>query len=211
MHSAVRSKTCRKLASCRASETSRRSAAARAGPGRAHPRRFGFAVRRKCFAPRKFEADAMRERKEFHVVPVESVSADREPQSTLPVTPQQREVWVESQMGDDASCAYNQCFVLHLRGPLSLASMQSALDQVIARHAALRTSFDKSGDKQRILPVARRHHHFRGSGARSTWRSSKLHSSASSIANRPKRSTSRPIRYCGRKCSAFPQTFIASS
>ncbi len=94
----------------------------------------------------------MRERKEFHVVPVESVSADREPQSTLPVTPQQREVWVESQMGDDASCAYNQCFVLHLRGPLSLASMQSALDQVIARHAALRTSFDKSGDKQRILP-----------------------------------------------------------
>ncbi|CEJ85457.1 Amino acid adenylation domain protein [Hyphomicrobium sp. GJ21] len=94
----------------------------------------------------------MRERKEFHVVPVESVSANREPQSTLPVTPQQREVWVESQMGDDASCAYNQCFVLHLRGPLSLASMQSALDQVIARHAALRTSFDKSGDKQRILP-----------------------------------------------------------
>src|SRR5262245_50893037 len=49
---------------------------------------------------------------------------------TLPLTPQQSEVWVESQMGDGASCAFNQCFVLHLKGPLSIASMQNALDQV---------------------------------------------------------------------------------
>src|SRR5262245_49386047 len=40
----------------------------------------------------------------------------------LPVTTQQVEVWIESQMGREASCAYNQCFVLHLRGPLSTAS-----------------------------------------------------------------------------------------
>src|SRR4051812_5982 len=37
----------------------------------------------------------------------------------LPLTVQQSEVWVESQMGREASCAFNQCFVLHLKGPLS--------------------------------------------------------------------------------------------
>jgi len=71
---------------------------------------------------------------------------------TLPITPQQSEVWVESQMGPEASCAFNQCFVLHLKGPLSLASMQNALDQVVGQHAALRTCFDKEGREQRIVP-----------------------------------------------------------
>ena len=70
---------------------------------------------------------------------------------TLPLTPQQSEVWVKSQMGPEASCAFNQCFVLHLRGPLSVASMQNALDQVVSRHAALRACFDKDGTCQRIL------------------------------------------------------------
>jgi len=69
----------------------------------------------------------------------------------LPLTPQQSEVWVESQMGPEASCAFNQCFVLHLRGPLSVASMQNALDQVVSRHAALRACFDNDGGCQRIL------------------------------------------------------------
>jgi amino acid adenylation domain-containing protein len=71
---------------------------------------------------------------------------------TLPLTAQQSEVWVESQMGPEASCAFNQCFVLHLQGPLSVGSMQNALDQVVRRHAALRACFDEEGNKQRILP-----------------------------------------------------------
>ena len=69
----------------------------------------------------------------------------------LPLTPQQTEVWVKSQMGPEASCAFNQCFVLHLQGPLSVASMQNALDQVLDRHAALRACFDKEGSEQQIL------------------------------------------------------------
>src|SRR5262249_30045964 len=64
----------------------------------------------------------------------------------------QSEVWVESQMGPEASCAFNQCFVLHLRGPLSLTSMQNTLDLVVSRHVALRACFDKEGNEQRILP-----------------------------------------------------------
>ena len=71
---------------------------------------------------------------------------------TLPLTAQQSEVWVESQMGPEASCAFNQCFVLHLQGPLSIDSMQNALDEVACRHAALRARFDEDGKEQRILP-----------------------------------------------------------
>jgi len=71
---------------------------------------------------------------------------------TLPLTPQQSEVWVESQMGTEANCAFNQCFVLHFNGPLSVVSMQNALDHVVDRHAALRTCFDEEGSEQRILP-----------------------------------------------------------
>jgi amino acid adenylation domain-containing protein len=70
---------------------------------------------------------------------------------TLPLTLQQTEVWVESQMGPEASCAFNQCFVLHFQGPLSLDAMQNALDHVVHRHAALRACFDKEGNRQRIL------------------------------------------------------------
>jgi len=71
---------------------------------------------------------------------------------TLPLTVQQSEVWVESQMGPEASCAFNQCFVLHLQGPLSVELMQSALNHVVRRHGALRACFEKEGNKQRILP-----------------------------------------------------------
>jgi amino acid adenylation domain-containing protein len=70
----------------------------------------------------------------------------------LPLTVQQSEVWVESQMGREASCAFNQCFVLHLKGPLSIEVMKNAIDQVVRRHGALRACFDEEGSQQRILP-----------------------------------------------------------
>src|SRR3569832_1956067 len=71
---------------------------------------------------------------------------------TLPLTVQQSEVWVESQMSPEANCAFNQCFVLHLQGPLSVELMQDALNHVMRRHGALRACFDKEGNRQRILP-----------------------------------------------------------
>ncbi|MFT4115712.1 non-ribosomal peptide synthetase [Bradyrhizobium sp.] len=72
------------------------------------------------------------------------------PVVSLPLTVQQSEVWVESQMGPEASCAFNQCFALHLKGPLLVEVMQSALDQVVQRHDGLRARFDEKGDQQRI-------------------------------------------------------------
>ena len=70
--------------------------------------------------------------------------------SVLPLTPQQAEIWIECQMGPEASCAFNQCFVLHLRGPLSASSMVNALNVVIGRHPALRTTFNEEATAQRI-------------------------------------------------------------
>jgi amino acid adenylation domain-containing protein len=78
----------------------------------------------------------------------------------LPLTEPQTEIWAEVQMGDDASCAYNQCFSLTLQGALSTESMQNALRRVMDRHDALRVSIDGetqhqyiSGASQTVLSV----------------------------------------------------------
>ena len=72
----------------------------------------------------------MREIKGEYLLPVDFDPFADPSHFTLPLTPQQSEVWVESHMGTEASCAFNQCFVLHLKGPLSVASMQNAFDQI---------------------------------------------------------------------------------
>ena len=72
--------------------------------------------------------------------------------SGLPLTDPQSEIWAAVQMGSDASCAYNQCFYLVLRGPLSAESMESALRQVVNRHDALRVTIDANGERQKIAP-----------------------------------------------------------
>ena len=68
----------------------------------------------------------------------------------LPLTPAQTEVWTAIQLGPEASCCYNQCFVLTLRGPVSAESMQRALQTVVDRHESLRTTFDVDGHTQRV-------------------------------------------------------------
>lgn len=70
--------------------------------------------------------------------------------TTMPLTEVQEEVWLAAQMGEDASCAYNESITISLRGPLNLLSMVKALETVIGRHEALRTSFSPAGDHQRI-------------------------------------------------------------
>jgi amino acid adenylation domain-containing protein len=72
----------------------------------------------------------------------------------LPLTEPQAEVWAAVQMGDEASCAYNQCYSLQLRGPLSAESMESALRRVMERHEALRVRMDAEGRGQEILATS---------------------------------------------------------
>ena len=72
---------------------------------------------------------------------------------TVPVTESQRELWLASQMSDVASCAYSECRLLHLRGPLKAEALRAALQQLVNRHEALRTTFDSAGESQHIHPA----------------------------------------------------------
>ena len=70
---------------------------------------------------------------------------------TLPLTEAQREIWLSSQMGADASCSYNLSNTVHLRGPLNVTLLNRAVQQLVARHEALRLSFE-DGETQTIAP-----------------------------------------------------------
>ncbi|HEU0052126.1 MAG TPA: aminotransferase class III-fold pyridoxal phosphate-dependent enzyme, partial [Longimicrobium sp.] len=67
---------------------------------------------------------------------------------TFPLTPAQRQVWVHAQMGDDASRAYNEQFLVGVRGRFDVAALRGALEDLVARHESLRTVFDPSGETQ---------------------------------------------------------------
>ena len=64
---------------------------------------------------------------------------------TFPTTDPQREVWLSSQMGDDASCAYNESVSLRLVGVLDRALLENAVMRTVERHGSLRSVFSASG------------------------------------------------------------------
>jgi hypothetical protein len=68
------------------------------------------------------------------------------------VTEPQIEMWTAAVMSREANCSYNQCFAFELHGPLRLASLQAALDQVVARHDALRAVIADDGSSQTLRP-----------------------------------------------------------
>src|SRR5688572_7889068 len=66
---------------------------------------------------------------------------------TVPTTEAQREVFVASEMGVDASCAYNESVSLALEGPLDPSALEQALHALMARHEALRSTVSASGTR----------------------------------------------------------------
>ena len=66
----------------------------------------------------------------------------------VPTTDAQRQLWVLTQVGDDASCAYNETLCLRLRGPLNLSAFAGAVQAAVARHEALWTSLSDDGREQ---------------------------------------------------------------
>lgn len=70
-----------------------------------------------------------------------------------PLTSMQRELVAAVQMGDEANCAFNLVYALHLQGPLSHESMARALEQVARRHAALRMCVG-AGDTTQCIDAA---------------------------------------------------------
>ncbi|PON16466.1 hypothetical protein C2W62_18370 [Candidatus Entotheonella serta] len=68
--------------------------------------------------------------------------------ATFPLTEAQTEIWLASQMEDTASAAFNEPFLIKLRGAVQVELMQSAIRTVIARHAGLHLRFSAQGDYQ---------------------------------------------------------------
>ena len=71
----------------------------------------------------------------------------------IPLTSAQKDLWVMTQIGDDASCAYNESISLHLRGPLDVAAMRRAIQKVVDSHEALRITISLDGNCQRVAPA----------------------------------------------------------
>src|SRR6185503_10564916 len=64
---------------------------------------------------------------------------------TCALTPAQRQVWVHTRLGREASLAYNEMLVLRLRGALDGDALRAAVQGMVDRHESLRTTFDPDG------------------------------------------------------------------
>lgn len=66
------------------------------------------------------------------------------------LTEVQKEVWMAAQLGDEASCAFNESLRMYLEGPANLDALRAALNDVVARHDSLRASFGSTGERMHI-------------------------------------------------------------
>ncbi|PIE22242.1 MAG: non-ribosomal peptide synthetase [Planctomycetota bacterium] len=71
-----------------------------------------------------------------------------------PTTEEQREILAAAALSDNANCAYNEAVVISLLGSVDPERLERALQQVVARHDALRTTFSADLDKQCINDLA---------------------------------------------------------
>jgi len=69
---------------------------------------------------------------------------------TIPTTEAQREVLTASDMGTDASCAYNESVTLELQGALDRAALDQAMRDLVTRHESLRATLNTSGTRMLI-------------------------------------------------------------
>ncbi|MBP5972969.1 amino acid adenylation domain-containing protein [Brasilonema sp. CT11] len=81
--------------------------------------------------------------------PSPSSTTDRE-SIKVPLTEAQKELWFLAQMGNEASRAYNESRAIHLRGSFNFSALRQAVQGIINRHEALRTTFGPQGDYQLI-------------------------------------------------------------
>ncbi|MBX3731626.1 MAG: amino acid adenylation domain-containing protein [Verrucomicrobiae bacterium] len=73
---------------------------------------------------------------------------------TIPTTEAQREVLAASELGVEASCAYNESLTLELRGPLQRPALEQAVRLLVERHESLRATLS-ANDLQMIVARGR--------------------------------------------------------
>jgi non-ribosomal peptide synthetase component F/thioesterase domain-containing protein len=83
-----------------------------------------------------------------------AVATDPASVFVFPATPAQRRFWLLDQIQTGGNPALNMCFALRWRGPLDQAVLGRALNEVVARHEALRTTFENERGQlnQLIVP-----------------------------------------------------------
>ncbi|MCC7501656.1 MAG: amino acid adenylation domain-containing protein [Flavobacteriales bacterium] len=75
-------------------------------------------------------------------------------EQAIPTTEAQREIFVATEMGRDASCAYNEGVSLLLKGPLDANALETALAQLIERHVSLRSTISTSGTRMVVVETS---------------------------------------------------------
>ncbi len=77
-------------------------------------------------------------------------AADANLPDTIPPTAAQHEIYRAAQLDDRASCAFNEQVTLTFDGSVDAAQLAAALDDLVARHDALRASFGPTGEHMTI-------------------------------------------------------------
>lgn len=71
--------------------------------------------------------------------------------TSAPLTEPQLEILVAAQMGDDASCAFNESISVALDGEIDPAVLATSVNAVIARHEALRGHLGRDDERMHFL------------------------------------------------------------
>jgi NRPS condensation-like uncharacterized protein len=58
-------------------------------------------------------------------------------------------------MGDEANCAFNESNIIRFHGALDIPALKSALNDIVVRHPALRSTFSEDGNTQFFHPSGR--------------------------------------------------------
>jgi amino acid adenylation domain-containing protein len=69
---------------------------------------------------------------------------------TVPISEEQREILLGTQLGHEANCAFNESTSLTLKGSLNETALSAALQALIDRHESLRLSIDMEHEEARI-------------------------------------------------------------
>ncbi|WFU79136.1 amino acid adenylation domain-containing protein [Bradyrhizobium sp. CIAT3101] len=85
-------------------------------------------------------------------VPAKSPNVGPKEQEPIQLTEAQREIFLATVLGSDASCAFNESFSIGLRGELQIEALREAVNELIARHEALRATVESDGRLMHVKP-----------------------------------------------------------